>query len=75
MDQHWFQFGSGSQPLGQCGYGSMVLMTKYCTILQLKFVLISKIAIYLSQGLHEREATEETFIIQKRIFSPFLTGF
>ncbi len=55
MGSHWFQFGSGSSIFGQCGF--RVLMTKKWgekNLQQKKFLFVlSKIAIYLSLGLHK----------------------
>ena len=67
VDPHWFQCGSGSSILGQCGSGSgsrsRLLMTKICKIFQLekKFKFFwSKIALFLSLGLHKGRPSYKT---------------
>jgi hypothetical protein len=52
VDSHWFQCGSGSSISGQClsGFGSRVLMTKNCKMLQLEknnFINYFNIRIFL----------------------------
>jgi hypothetical protein len=55
LDSHWFQCrsGSGSSILGQCGSGSLVLMTKNLTAEKNPSCLHQKGKFFLSLCLHE----------------------
>ncbi len=55
VDPQWVKCGSWSSILGQCGSGYRMLMTKTCTILQLKtksYCLIKNCNLFIL-GLHE----------------------
>ncbi len=71
VDPHWFQFGSGSGILGQCGSGSRVMLNKNCKILQLKVIFfVIKNYIIFMQGLREgRPSYREAPSSQKRTSS------
>jgi hypothetical protein len=71
VDSHWFQYGSGSSISGQClsGFGSRVLMTKNCKMLQLEkitFFYQKFQYTYFSPCLHEgRPSYRESLQLSK----------
>jgi hypothetical protein len=66
VDPHWFESGSELTTIvGQCGFGSMVLMTKNRKIFQLK-----KIQFFLGEKIASMMDVQGT----REAFSPFLVS-